>query len=232
VLAGSTGVGILLLAAAACFTVYALAMPRTQTLIFLAFPVLYMWFMTHRPSQFARWVFPLMPFAAIAGCGALMAMLERLMPSTRQPVEGATRAQRALPQIAFTIVMLVAAAQPLIGAATDFSRRLATPTHTLAEQWLAAHVRRGQPVLTEEGWLDLGGLPSQVRRVPDLRALLNGGVAACDGAFWVVVPETDFGHPTLARLAFVQRFHAKQGFGGNTGYDYEIYRVPGAVPAE
>lgn len=232
VLAGSTGVGAPLLAAAACFAVYALAVPRTQALIFLAFPVLYMWFMTHRPSQFARWVFPLVPFAAVAGCGALIAVLVRLMPSARSHVEGATRGQRAMPHIAFTIVVLAAAAQPLIGAARDFSRRLATPTHALAEHWLVAHVQRGQPVLTEDGWLDLGGLPSPVRRVPDLRALLNGGVAACDGAFWVIVPETDFGHPTLAKLAFVQRFHANQGFGGNTGYDYEIYRVPGAVPAE
>ena len=232
VLAGSTGVGVALLAAAVCFTIYALTMPRAQTMIFLAFPVLYMWFMTHRPSQFARWVLPLLPFTAIAGSGALDAALGRLATLTRPHPAEPTRFRGTAPVIVFALVVLAAAAQPLAGAATDLSRRLATPTHTLAEQWLATHVKRGEPVLTEDGWLDLAALPAPVRRVPDLRALLNGGVAACDGAVWVVVPETDFGHPTLARLAFVRRFHANQGFGGNTGYDYEIYRVPGAVPAE
>jgi len=231
VLAGSTGAGAVLLAAAACFIVYALTAPRTRTLIFLAFPVFYMWFMTHRPAQFARWVFPLLPFVAVAGTGALMAAVERLLRDWQQRTGVTPHTRHAIPAIVAVVVVL-AAAQPLTGAATDFSRRLSTPTHTLAERWLAEHVHGGEPVLTEDGWLDLAGLPSPVRRVPDLRALLDGGVAACAGAAWVVVPETDFGHPTLTRLAFVQRFHAGQGFGGNTGYDYEIYRVPGALRSE
>jgi 4-amino-4-deoxy-L-arabinose transferase-like glycosyltransferase len=231
VLAGTTGAGIVLFAAAVCFIVYALARPRARTLIFLSFPVLYMWFMTNRPSQFARWVFPLLPFVAVAGSGAIIEVV-RLLLKPRPAAGTTTRFQRAAPMIAFAAVVAVAVAQPLAGAVTDVSRRLATPTHTLVERWLAAHVKSAEPVLTEDGWLDLRSLPSPVRRVPDLGALLNGGTAACDGAVWVVVPETVFGHPTLSRLIFVQRFHAGQGFGGNTGYDYEIYRVPGASPAQ
>ena len=231
VLAGRGGVGAALLVAAALFAVYALALPRARNLIFLAFPVLYMWFMTHRPSQFARWVFPLLPFAAVAGAGVLVAIVRGGFPATlRSDRFDTSNRRRALSVVATAVIALLMLGQPLAGAAIDISRRFRTPTHMRAERWLAEHVQQGQTVLAENGWLDLGDVPAPVRRVPDLRAVLDGGVAAFSGAAWLVVPEPDFGHPTLKQLALAQRFHAGQGFGGSTGYDYEIYRVPGAAP--
>jgi hypothetical protein len=65
-----------------------------------------------------------------------------------------------------------------------------------------------------------------VRRVPNLKALLDGGIEQLAGAQWLIVPEPCFGHSTLARLGLVQRVRASQGFRGALGYDYEIYAVP------
>ncbi|HTI36690.1 MAG TPA: glycosyltransferase family 39 protein [Vicinamibacterales bacterium] len=228
-LAGRDGVGVGLLIAGVAFAVYSLTVPTARSLVFLTFPILYMWFMTHRPSQFARWVFPLLPFAAIAGMGVLIALVKLQVP---EGMVTSVRQKTALSRAAAVLVAIAMLWQPLVGAVADVSRRAGTPTQTLAERWLAQHVQQGQVVLTEYGWLDLGGLPTPARRVPDLRALLDGGVAACRGATWVVVPEPDFGHATLASLALVKRFHASSGFGGNTGFDYEIYRVPGASPPQ
>ena len=70
------GAGWPLLWLAAGFTVVALCVGRARDLTFLSFPLLYLWFMTKRPSQFPRWVFPLVPFVAVAGVGALSALLQ------------------------------------------------------------------------------------------------------------------------------------------------------------
>ena len=43
---------------------------RAKDFAFLSFPLLYLWFMTKRPSQFPRWVFPLVPFVTVAGVAA------------------------------------------------------------------------------------------------------------------------------------------------------------------
>ena len=81
-------------------------------------------------------------------------------------------------------------------------------------------------MVIENHWLDLRDSPAAVRRVPELSPLLDAGVAAFAGVNWVIVPEPNFGHPTLKRLGFVERFHADTAFGGSIGYDYEIYAVP------
>ena len=61
------GVGWALLILAAGFGVYGFATGRRQAWVFWLCPLLYSWFMTKRPSQFPRWVLPLLPFVAVAG---------------------------------------------------------------------------------------------------------------------------------------------------------------------
>ena len=56
------------------------------------------------------------------------------------------------------------------------------------------------------------------------QSLLDGGVERLAGANWVIVPEPNFGHPTLKRLGFVERFHADTTFAGSVGYDYDDLR--------
>ena len=73
---------------------------------------------------------------------------------------------------------------------------------------------------------DLTGANGTIRRVPNLAVVLDAGLEQLSGVDWVIVPEINFGHPTLKRLGFVQRFHAEQSFAGNLGYDYEVYAVP------
>ena len=108
----------------------------------------------------------------------------------------------------------------------SLSRRLHQPTHALAEAWIREHAAPGDVVLLGVQWLDLRGTGLVARRVEDLGVALDGGMAQLAGCKWVVVPEPYFGHATLRRLGFVQRFHAEQGFGGRVGYDFEIYAVP------
>jgi 4-amino-4-deoxy-L-arabinose transferase-like glycosyltransferase len=212
------GPGWPLLVMAAGFAVYGLCARNVRHLVFLSFPLLYIWFMTARPSQFPRWVFPMLPFVAVAGAGVAAAVL-------RVPLAGSGRRGFAVRAAAAAIVVAVFW-PPLAAGAVSLSRRMTPPTHALVETWLRQHVPPGSTVVVEQHWLDLRDEPFTVRRVPDVRALLDGGIEPLAGAGWLVVAEPQFGHPALKRLGLVQRFHAGQGFGGNLGYDYEIYSIP------
>jgi 4-amino-4-deoxy-L-arabinose transferase-like glycosyltransferase len=214
------GPGWPLLVMGAGFAVYGLCSRNVRHLVFLSFPLLYIWFMTGRPSQFPRWVFPMVPFVAAAGAG-VAAMVLRFSLSLRD------RAAGRLAMRAAVTALVVAALWPPVAAGTvSFSRRLTPPTHAMVEAWLRQHVPPGSTVVIEQHWLALGDEPFIVRRVPDLRALLDNGIEPLAGADWLVVAEPQFGHPALKRLGLVQRFHAGQGFGGSLGYDYDVYAIP------
>ncbi len=178
--------------------------------------------MTIRPAQFPRWVFPMLPFVAIAGAGALAAVW-RLPGAVPVPEPGWRR-----PVARFLTIVVLAAAVwfPMKAGAVSFSRRINRPTHALVERWFEQHATPQSVVILEAGWLDLHRSPVVVRRVPNLRTVLDGGLEQLAGAQWLVVPEPCFGHSTLSRLGLVQRVHASQGFRGALGYDYEIYSVP------
>jgi 4-amino-4-deoxy-L-arabinose transferase-like glycosyltransferase len=210
---------ILLLAAA--FAVYGLCTRKIPLWIFLSFPLLYLWFMTKRPAQFPRWVYPLLPFVAVAGASALSAALT----FGRAMTAGRPRRVSVAACLAIVLVLSAVLAQPLWSGTVSFSRRVTRPTHTLVEAWLEAHVPPGNVVVLDVHWLDLSGSQFVVRRV-ELDTVLHGGIEGLAGSDWVVVPEPYFGNPMLRRLGFVQRFHAEQSFGGNVGYDYEVYAVP------
>jgi hypothetical protein len=129
------------------------------------------------------------------------------------------------------VIVLAVFWPPVAAGAVSLSRRMTPPTHAMVEAWLRQHVPPRSTVVIEQHWLDLGDAPFIVRRVPDLRALLDDGIEPLAGADWLVVAEPQFGHPALKRLGLVQRFHAGQGFGGSLGYDYEVYAVPRLPPS-
>jgi 4-amino-4-deoxy-L-arabinose transferase-like glycosyltransferase len=219
------GPGWPLLVMAAGFAVYGLCSRNVGHLVFLSFPLLYIWFMTGRPSQFPRWVFPMVPFVAAAGAGVAAAVLR--LPLARQNRAVGSLTMRA----AVTAIVVAAFWPPVAAGAVSLSRRLTPPTHAMVEAWLRQHVPPGGTVVIEQHWLDLDDAPFTVRRVPDVRALLDEGIEPLAGAGWLVVAEPQFGHPALKRLGLVQRFHAGQGFGGSLGYDYEVYAVPRLPPS-
>jgi hypothetical protein len=217
------GPGLPLLVLAGAYAVHALATWRTRRLVVLAFPLLYIWFMTLRPAQFPRWVFPLVPFAAVAGAVALAAVVTWLRAQAHA---------RAVPSgryAAFTAAGLLCAFvlwPPAYAGTVAVSRRLVAPTHIAAIEWIAANVPPGSRVLLEEQWLDLDGLPLSVTRVPDLAAVLDQDIQTLADYEWVVVPEIHMSHPALRQLGFVRRFPGGYGFAGRHGHDYEIYAVP------
>jgi hypothetical protein len=110
--------------------------------------------------------------------------------------------------------------------AVSLSRRLTVPPYARAEQRIRELAKPDDVVLLEKGWLDLSSSGLAIKRVEDLRKILDGGIDQLSGASWVVVPKTQFGHPMLKQLGFYERIHADQGFGGSVGYDFEIYAVP------
>jgi hypothetical protein len=215
------GPGWPLVLLAAALAIYALSTRQPKLWIFFSFPLAYIWFMTQRPLQVPRWVYPLVPFVAVGGAAALVAGLPHLV---------ATLAPRApwprLGRLAAAVAVAGVLWQPLWAGAVSFSRRLTPQTHELTEAWIREHATPGMVVLLGQGWLDLSQTQIVPRRVPNLRATLDKGIEQLGGCDWVVVPEPVFGHPLLRQLGFLRRFDADQSFGGNLGIDYEVYAVP------
>ena len=221
------GAGWALVVLAAGFSAHALTTRDPRRWIVVSFPVLYIWFMTQRPSQFPRWVYPMLPYVAVAGSAALVAIarvLRERIASRRQPFGRSA-------ELAVAGLILAVLSQPAWGGAISFSRRVTPTTHALTESWLRTNAPEGNIVLLGRGWLDVRDAPFSTRRVPNLRATLDAGLEPLAGCNWVVVPEPVFGHPALKHLALTERFIADYGFGGNLGYDYEVYAVPD-LPAE
>jgi 4-amino-4-deoxy-L-arabinose transferase-like glycosyltransferase len=214
------GVGTLMLALAAAFTVRGLASQDRRLWIVLSFPILYMWFMTGRPRQLPRWVLPLLPFVAVAACAALDAVVRFVRGL------GAATVKSGQARLAVSVVLIAAAlAQPAWSAVVLTSRGLKPLTTILAERWIEANVPAGDVVLLEEGWLSLSS-KHVVRRVPNLDQVLDGGVEQLQDYDWVVIPGRLFDNPTVRRLGFAQRFIGSQGFGGRRGSTIAICTIP------
>jgi 4-amino-4-deoxy-L-arabinose transferase-like glycosyltransferase len=222
------GVGWPLVLLAAGFAVHALSARQSRLWIVISFPLLYIWFMTGRPSQFPRWVYPMLPFVAVGGASALVHLVSWLRQRTSN-WRLAPRQLRAV-QVAAAVLLLIVVWQPVWAGVVSFSRRVTPPTHALAEGWIREHAPPGSPVLLEANWLDLSGSPVEVKRAPSLRAVLDAGLDQLAGCQLVVVQETLFKHPTLQRLNLMRRFEAGQSFGGNTGIDYGVYWIAKPSP--
>ena len=209
---------------AAAFAIYALATRKPKLWIFISFPLIYMWFMTRRDLQVARWVFPLVPYVAVAGAAALVECLARVPSLFRSTSK--TDARARLGRLTAALAIVAVLWQPLWAGAVSFSKRVSRPTHELAEAWIRDNAKPGTVVLLERGWLDLSQTQVVARRVARLSAVLDGDIEKLDGCDWIVVPEPVFGHRVLRQFGFLQKFHADRSFGGNLGPDFEVYALP------
>jgi 4-amino-4-deoxy-L-arabinose transferase-like glycosyltransferase len=219
------GPGWAMLLLAAGFAVYALSTGKPKLWIFISFPLVYMWFMTQRPLQVPRWVYPLVPFVALGGAAALVACLQAIRASTT--IRPASWSRRIEAVVAVAIV--AALSQPVWAGTVSFSRRINPPTHVLAETWIREHATPGTVALVGQGWLALADTPVVARRVPNLGAVLDAGIAQLGGCKWVIATEDVFEHPTLRPLGLLARFDADWSLGGNLGVDYRVYDVPDLV---
>lgn len=206
------------------FAAAGLAAGRRQLWLLMAFPITYAWFMTQRPAQFSRWVYPMLPFVAVAASTGLFALEKAAKSMTSGRPGGGERVGRL---IGYGI--LAGGLVPFLWAASaPVSWRFAAPPYALAEAWLRQHVARGEQVLSEDGYLDLSGSPARVVRVSLLSEVLAGGDYQLQANDWIVVPEVRFGDPNLGRLSLARDFSASWRIGGNAGSNFRIY-VPGPV---
>jgi 4-amino-4-deoxy-L-arabinose transferase-like glycosyltransferase len=226
----TVGGGWPLLALGAAWGVWTLAKGRRGAWLFWAFPLLYSWFTTQRPSQFPRWVFPLLPFVAVAGACGLAAVVRRM----RRTAARSEKPRFGLRGSAVAAVVAVAVlAPPVWGGFAAWSRRVQPNTAVLLERWLSEKVPGGQVVLLEQKWLDVRGARFRVLRVPDLAWALGRGRRALETADWVVVPETHFANRGVAGLSLLHTVaSAPRAWFGHLGYDYRVYAVPRTVPVE
>jgi hypothetical protein len=202
---------------------------RRVPTVFVTFPVFYMWFMTQRPAQFPRWVYPLAPFVAVAGSAMLWALVDRVQPVLLRVAKGKAAAVRWLLSARALMVLV----QPLWRSVVFVKRSLAVPTHTLIEEWLRSHTSAGDRVLVPEGWLDFTGTDLRVNRVPKLGPVLVGGLYPLCYNDWVIVPERDLRLTgALKRLKLVESFFASSSFHGNMGYDFAVYATERLEPSD
>jgi 4-amino-4-deoxy-L-arabinose transferase-like glycosyltransferase len=225
---GALGPGWALCVLAAGYTVWGLGTARRVPTIVVAFPVSYMWFMTERPAQFPRWIYPLVPFVAVAGATTLWALIDGIQPKLLQ-ITSARGAVRWLS----TSLVIAALIQPLWRSSEFVNRTLAAPTHVLVEEWLRSHASAGDRVLVAEKWLDLRKAAFQVNRVPSLGPVLGGGTYQLCYNDWVVVPEPDMRRTeALKRLRLVETFRADSSFSGNQGFDFAVYATERLQPSD
>jgi Dolichyl-phosphate-mannose-protein mannosyltransferase len=223
---GRQGPGWALLVLAAGYAIWGLGTGRIAPLVLLAFPLPYIWFMSQRPAQFPRWVYPVAPFVAVAGAAALWGVVDR----ARWWSFGTGRASVRPPPWLIGALVLAALTQPLWRGAVLLSRSTTTPTYGLVEAWLRDHAADGDRVLLEAGWLDLKGTALRLNRVPRLAAMLNGGIYPLYYNDWIVVPERDMRRRELERLRLAASFKADGSFRGNIGFDFAVYATPRVLP--
>jgi 4-amino-4-deoxy-L-arabinose transferase-like glycosyltransferase len=223
------GPGWPLLLMGAAWGAWVLATGQPRGWLFWSVPLLYSWFTTHRPSQFARWVYPLLPFASIAAACGLIALT---LVVARSAAWGRVE-RRVLARAAAIGLIAAVLLPPFRAGAIEISRRTTPSTAQVLEGWLRQTVPAGHVVLIEQGWLDLRGAAFSVMRVPDLRTVPGPGEYELSAADWIVVPETHYALPSLQRLALLHQVVADQrSFLGNLGYDYRVYVTPRLSPIE
>ena len=191
---------------AAAFTVYALSTRHPRLWIFISFPVAYIWFMTQRPLQVPRWVYPLVPLRCGGRCvGARRRRSSRSLDGlaiatsavvTRWPLRDGTRGCRR------------SCGNP---CGPERCRSAAVHTanaraHRSVDRGNTPH-RRPSCCSVRDG-SDLSQTQVVTRRVPNLQTALDAGIEQLGGCDWVVVPEGSSAIRTLRQLGFLQRFEA------------------------
>lgn len=209
----------LLILGAATLVVH-LAAGRWRWWVFAAYPLVYIGFVSGRPSQLPRWVYPAAPFAAIiaaAGLVAVTAYLGRRMDAADRP----RLAWAAGPILAFILV------SPVVWrTATELNRRFGAPTYRVAEEWLEHNTAAGDRILIQRRWLDLDPKRFSLNRVASLQDQLDGGRHALAANDWIVVHEALRRHSTLEALTLGKDITVDAFLGGNQGPDFAIYAAP------
>ena len=201
----------------------ALAVGRAPARGQVLLPLAYTWFMTQRPSQFERWVLPVLPFVAVAASVGLVLFLGRL--NYRMSRGGTTAHRWSRPAAAAAAALALApAAWPALVKA---SRRPTTPTHVLVEKWVTENVRENERLLIVNEWLNLGHSDAEIERVEKSRlgVLLRQHKHFVASFDWIVVAEPHMEERALRHHSLAASFLPERGFGGNRGFDFAVYRV-------
>ena len=215
---------MLLLGAAAI--AYHLAAGRAPWWVFSIYPLTYVWFVAQRPSQLPRWVYPAAPFAAVAACAALVALIDWVASRAEATSRPVPRTRLA------TALVLLFFAPVLWATSMNLSRQLSPPTYTLAERWIADNAAPGDRILLHTNWLELDRRVFTLNRQRALEEVLDGGRYELAANDWIVVHEALLQHEGLARLRLAERVSVDPSFTGNQGPDFAIYRPLAIEPAE
>lgn len=238
---------LLLLAAAA--VAYHLAAGRARWWVFSVYPLVYVWFVAQRPSQLPRWVYPAAPFAAVAACAGLVALIDWIGARVAAALSGGRTAddrrhaeppdppdrrwlagrRRFAPAVA--LLVLVFFAPMLWATAMNLNRQLSPPTFTLAERWIVDNAAPGDRILLQNNWLQLDGQVFALDRRRSLEEALTGGRYALAANDWIVVHEALLQHDGLANLRLVEKVSVDPTFFGNQGPDFAIYAPRPIEPA-
>lgn len=221
-------VGWPLLAVAAVMLAYQLAAGRWKWWVFAAYPLIYIAFVSGRPSQLPRWVYPAAPFVTIAAAAGLVAILDAIGHRVRAD----ERVPPALRRVTLPVIAALLIAPVAWSATFEMNRRLAEPTFRAAEAWLEDNTQAGDRLLAQNQWLDLPRPRFLVNRVPSLGNWLDAGRNALGTHDWIVVHEAELRHPTLDDLDEVVRIGVDATWGGNQGPDFAVFAAPEIAPAQ
>jgi len=195
--------------------------------LFSTYPLVALWFVSQRPSQLPRWVYPEAPFAAAAAGAGLVALVGLVGDRLPAGIVAQPRSRR----LAVILLVLVFLAPLLYGTALSASRQASPPTWTLTEQWLADNGSQGDRVLLQRQWLRLTGLRLALNR-QRLDEVFAGGFWELAANDWIVVHEALLGHPALNNLELATQVTVDPSWFGNQGPDFAVYRPPRLSPAE
>jgi hypothetical protein len=222
---GTAGSRIGAMVLAAGYTVWGLGTGERVSTIPPRFSVSYMWFMTQRHAQFSRWIYPLVPFVAIAGAAMLWALCDqRFKPKLVQITRGNVAVVRwwrrhgRSPLCSATVARLGTRQSHRGHSNADLGRSLVAEPHEPPA--IGCSCPRGGGSISKG--TALAGEPSAEPRSHSRRRNLSAPVYND----WVVVPEPDMWRTgELKRLRLAENLPGRGSslVTGNLGYDFAVY---------
>lgn len=204
-----------------------LAAGNARWWVFSIYPLTYVWFVAQRPSQLPRWVYPAAPFAAVAACAGLVALIDWVGARAADTAPRGTLRTR----LAALLVLLFFA--PVLWAMSlNLSRQASPPTFAVAEQWIVDNAAPGDRILLQNNWLRLDRQRFTLNRQQSLEETLDGGAYELAANDWIVAHEALLQHEGLNRLRQVRRVSVDPTFFGNQGPDFAIYAPRPVAPVE
>jgi hypothetical protein len=216
-LTGSFGLPLILLAAAGVVGAFVWRPP--QLAVLLAFALPYQLFMSGQASQFTRWVYPLLPIAALLAALTLVRLGRWLREGDRLPA--ALGPPLRVARMAAALCVLPA----VLAAAESVVRSWTPSTYELAEAWLMDNISDRDWMLTEHEWLARHSWTGRVDRVPNLVEAMQDPTLRKDFYDWILVPETRGAAAPFEGFELAQSFVARPGLFGNFGFDLHVYQA-------